>query len=168
MSNKVIDYSARTVLPGGAVLGAPVRTSTVAPGVQQEAIDAQRLTPFVPSQADPSDPEFLRRIGQSVFDPGNYGDMIIKPVILAAGVDQLAIPRPQYERIYILIQNNTTGFVYMTFDNAATLLNGIIIAAGGNYLADSRVPQNDLHLMSPAGGNVIACYMNVDIANARA
>lgn len=51
-------------------------------------------------------------------------------------------------RSYLLIENRTSGAIYMNFDTHADSVNGIEIAAGGNYEREGvSVPENDIYIL---------------------
>lgn len=50
-------------------------------------------------------------------------------------------------RAYLLIENRSAGAIYLNFDTHADSVNGIEIAAGGNYEREVAVPDNDLYIL---------------------
>lgn len=50
-----------------------------------------------------------------------------------AGLTSIQILQANLNRVYLLVQNNSTANMYIVFNNNANLFNGLIIAAGGNY-----------------------------------
>lgn len=112
--------------------------------------------------------ERARRLPQAVAIPGEYGDATIFPVTYLAAGNILALVRPSGVRIYLLVQNQLPNLpannIVINFGTPAAVGTGIIIPPGGNWLLDSRVPQNDLHIYSPAVGVVSVAYINTDIS----
>lgn len=97
------------------------------------------------------------------FDSSLYGDSGMFTVTLVAGTPMLVLARPNQTRVQLTIQNqNAVGAVFYNFDKAADASN-IAIAAGGNRLWDSAVPQGNLWLMAPAGAVCAIEFINKDI-----
>lgn len=56
-------------------------------------------------------------------------------------------------RTYLLIENRSADAIYINFDTHADAVNGIEIAAGGNYEREQFVPNNDIYILGAAAGN---------------
>lgn len=56
-------------------------------------------------------------------------------------------------RTYLLIENRSPSPVYINFDTHADSVNGIEIAAGGNYERETEVPDNTLFIIGVDAGN---------------
>ena len=94
---------------------------------------------------------------------GDSGSVV---VTLAAGVPALALKRPSKARVMLLIQNqNAVGVCAYAFDNAPSIGSSIQIAAGGNRLWDSAVPQGDLWLFSAVICVVVLEFINKDLTD---
>lgn len=50
-----------------------------------------------------------------------------------AGTTSIQVLQANLSRIYLLIQNNSAGTMYLVFNNSANRFNGVQIPAGGNY-----------------------------------
>lgn len=50
-------------------------------------------------------------------------------------------------RTYLLIENRSSGAIYINFDTHADANNGIQIPAGGNYEREIAVPDNDIYIL---------------------
>lgn len=110
-----------------------------------------------------------KALPQSTYNPGIYGDMVVSIVRFGAAGDILALPRPKGQRVYLIIYNRVpASTITVNFDQVADAVNGIDVANGGNYEFLAAVPQNDLHIFSPAAGNVIIGFINRSIAIAQA
>lgn len=114
-----------------------------------------------PAQAAASVAAPTQGIPIQTFTPGVvYGDLTTLPVTFAGAGSQLVLPRPKNIRVYLLIVNTLAANpINFNFGNAAdnTLYP---IPAGGNYLADTSVPQNDLYIFSPVAGTVLVGFVN--------
>jgi len=73
------------------------------------------------------------------------------------GSSQRLLPANPF-RTYLLIQNKSGDFMYVNFGQAATIYNGIRIAAGGNYeliggaRGGAHCPADDVNLLGNAAG----------------
>lgn len=56
-------------------------------------------------------------------------------------------------RSYLLVENRSTGAVYLNFDTHADSVNGIEIASGGNYEREVSVPDNVIFIKGTAAAN---------------
>ena len=106
-------------------------------------------------------PEQARHMPQAVYDDSKYGNVIEQSITLAANTDTVILTRPSTKRTYLIVVNTGATAVYIGFDSQASI-SGMPIGAGGNYLCDAFVPQNDIHLLSVAGGSVTLIYSNAD------
>lgn len=90
-----------------------------------------------------------------------YGDMFIIPITFTAAGDLFVLERPKNKRVLLVVVNtialNTINFA---FGRAADNVSGIPITSGGNVFFDTAVPQNDLHVFSPAVGTILVGYIN--------
>lgn len=64
-------------------------------------------------------------------------------------------------RSYLLIENRSAGAIYINFDTHADSVNGIEIAAGGNYERETSVPDNDIYII---GTSVDPALQRVNIS----
>lgn len=104
-------------------------------------------------------PDVARKIPQSTFEPSRYGPWVPLSIPLVANQDTVALTRPHGLRVLLVIYNSTLGPLFFSFDQEASAQSMPILA--GNYaFFDAVVPQNDLHLMAPAGGQVPIGYIN--------
>lgn len=100
----------------------------------------------------------------AVFNAAIYGDEGQFRVNLLAGIPQTVLKRPANTRIQLTIQNlNAVGVIAYNFDGDASVANNINIAAGGNRLWDTAVPQGDLSLSSAVNATVVIEFINKDI-----
>ena len=102
----------------------------------------------------------------AVFDASLYGDGQLLTQVYAGAGSLLVVPRPQGQlRTYLLLINVTAAStIRIALDAAASAVSGIPLAAGGNFLMDAKVWQNDIHVFSPvAGAGVLAAWMNVTV-----
>lgn len=103
---------------------------------------------------------------QPSFQAGNYGDAGTFSVNLVAGVPQLVLKRPAKTRVLLLAQNlNAIGVAAYAFDGTPSIAASINIAAGGNRLWDSAVPQGDFYMISNAAVVVAIEFINKDLTN---
>jgi hypothetical protein len=86
---------------------------------------------------------------QFTADPMAFGDFV--HIGFSAGLVSTGVPiltRPDNKRIFLLIENtHATQALYVGFGiNNPSATIGVTIAAGGSFLLDARVPQNDIYL----------------------
>jgi hypothetical protein len=114
-----------------------------------------------PAQAETLIGNASQAIPTQTFTPGMvYGDFTPLPVVFAAAGSQLVLPRPKNIRVYLLIVN-TLAANPINFNFGAAADNTLYpIPAGGNYIADTSVPQNDLYIFSPVAGQILVGYIN--------
>lgn len=104
---------------------------------------------------------------QSVYDPGKYGDAQNISISIPVNAPIKALDRPQFRRVYLMIQNPSAQPLYFAFGNQPNA-NSSWIWPNSGILFDNAVPQNDLYLSSPgAPFNVPIMFMNIDAANAK-
>ena len=127
-------------------------------------LNVDNLLPFKATLTSNMTPEEARRIPAATYAPGQYGDMAQATLVLAAGVDALALTRPKNTRVLMIVYNPTAANLFFAFDQVASA-GSLPIAPGGNLFFDNAVPQNDLHLFSVPGGAIPVLYMNVDLPN---
>ena len=56
-------------------------------------------------------------------------------------------------RTYLLIENRSTGPIYVNFDTHADATNGIEIASGGNYERENYAPDNLIFIKGTDAAN---------------
>ena len=165
--NLVADYAVDTAIepypranldrqgPVGRVPGNVTSKFTGLSRGEAEAIAAER------------EAEFLRRLPQAVSNPGDYADAAVISATFLLAQNQLVLERPRGTRIYLLIQNQLPNLaannIVVNFGAPARVTNGVLIPPGGNWLWDSRVAQNDVHVWAPAAGIVTVCYLNTNL-----
>lgn len=112
-------------------------------------------------------PSFSPANNQGVYDPGKYGDAQNISISVPVNAPIKALDRPQFRRVYLMIQNPSAQPLYFAFGQQPNA-NSSWIWPNSGILFDNAVPQNDLYLSSPgAPFNVPIMFMNVDAANAK-
>lgn len=127
----------------------PIPPSLIPPTPHQSALEGRNPLPA---------PQYI---------PGFYGDLQVRPVTYIVAGDQLVLPRPvRAQRVLLIVQNSlASGNIIVNFDNPASGINGIFIAAQGSIIFDNVVPQNDIHIYSSALTTLVIAYMEVDITD---
>lgn len=96
-------------------------------------------------------------------DNFKYGDFT--PINVLVTTDPVfVLPRPQYVRVYLLVQNNNaTGNLYLGFNSLSSPINGILVSANSFYEMENVVPQNDIFMVSDVvlGLNITLTYCNM-------
>lgn len=109
----------------------------------------------------------------AVVDNSKFGDSVISAVIFTSvglpldnngNAITFILPRPNNTRILLLIANTTLGQLWYNFNSPAGVGVGVPIAAGGNRLWDTAVPQGNLSLFATAAGTVQIEYMNNNVS----
>ena len=129
-------------------------------------IDNERLVPFSQRLTEGQTPEEQRRVPKAVYNAGIYADMVQMAYPLALGQEALVLPRNKTTRVFLMIVNPGISPLYVSFDQVASA-NGLPIPAGGNFLADASVPQNDIHILygGATGLTVPIFFMLADLSS---
>jgi hypothetical protein len=136
---------------------------TIPPGAPGDSI-AVNLPPATPEQTQPIPPQNIVAPSiQTVLDYYKVGEAQVQPVTYAAAGSQLVLPRaPNGKRTLLIIVNDfAVGVIRFMFNTQASAVLGVQIPALGNVFFDSSVPQQDVYVFAPAGGQITICYINV-------
>jgi len=100
-----------------------------------------------------------------VIDPQRYGEINVANVNLTGAPGQVALPSSPTLRTLLVIQNTGLTRVWVNFGDAASVQNGILLAAGtatepgGSVFFDAMVPQNQVFALSvSAAGSISVVY----------
>lgn len=64
-------------------------------------------------------------------------------------------------RNYLLVQNRGSVSVYMKFDSAHTGVEGVTIAAGGNYIASCAAPTDAVYIKADSSTALVTVYEGI-------
>lgn len=82
-----------------------------------------------PERWEPVNPDLKNKVGKVPWR--NTTNFLNLPFIV--GTTSLQVLQANLSRVYLLIQNNSAGTMYVVFNNNANIVAGIQIPAGGNY-----------------------------------
>ena len=148
----LVDRYLATTKSGGAIAQGPIARSVIA------AVSA----PPPAIITDATTAEQARHMPQAVYEDGRYGDIVTQLVQVPAGADIIALQRPKFTRVFLLLFNPTLANLYVGFDTQSSI-GALPIPPGGNLFFDAFVPQNDIHLFAAAASAIPLLYANQDI-----